>query len=152
RAPPPSPAARGSVRPGRGTPERTPRARRPPRPRRRRRSRRQDYRRLRRGAAPRAQLVTAAGGAFGGEVRGRRDHLLLDPPHDGVGPPGEEIAELVDDHPVLVRCDTADTRRGALVDVAEETRPPELGLPLVDARGARPDGEDALQRVESVPD
>jgi hypothetical protein len=70
--------------------------------------------------------------------RRRGGHLLLQPLDVARGAAGHEVAEVVDDLPVLLGGDLVDAGRGALVDVAEQagrpTWPARLNTPLLQVR------------------
>ncbi len=53
-------------------------------------------------------------------------HLPLDGAHIRLRLPGEERAQVLDERAVVVGLDPTDARRAALVDVAEQARPPDL--------------------------
>ena len=78
----------------------------------------------------------------------RRSSSRIEP----VGPAGEELAEVVDDVAVLVRAHPADAGRGALVDVAEQARPPDLAVPAEHAGAAGAGREHPEQQVERLAD
>ncbi len=71
---------------------------------------------------------------------------------NGPGLAGHEVAEVVDDRPVLLGADLADARGGALADVAEQARPADLRGPLEHPVAARAHGEDAQQDVDGLAD
>ncbi len=76
----------------------------------------------------------------------------LRPADDLVGVAVEEVAQLVDQHPVVVLADLTDARAGALLDVEQQARPPEAVVLVVLARAAGADREAAQQQVERVAD
>ena len=95
-------------------------------------------------AQPRRALEVLGGG---GGV-----HLLLDPAGERGGVAGHEVAEVVDDRPVLLRRHRADAGGRALADVAEQARAADLAGPLEDTVGARAHREDPEQQVHRLPD
>src|SRR5665647_2827392 len=68
------------------------------------------------------------------------------------GVAGHEVAEVLGDHPVLFGADPADTRSGALVDVAEQARPADLSGTCEDTTAAGAHREHAQQLVERLAD
>ena len=99
-----------------------------------------------------AEVVAQPGGLLEVQRVGRGVHLLLDAPHERRGLSGHEVAEVVDDRPVLLGADVPDAGRGALVDVAEQARPADLGGPLEDAVAARAHREHPQQQVDGLAD
>ena len=83
----------------------------------------------------------------------RRDgHLALQAADQRVGPAGHEVAEVVDDHPVLLGGDPPDARRRTLADVAEQARPVDLLRSTEDAGAAGAGREHPQQGVQGLAD
>ena len=104
------------------------------------------------GPAQRRDVVAQAGGPLELQLLAGVEHLLLQPADHGVGAARHEVAETVDDLPVLVGGDAADARRGALADVTEQAGPADLPGPLEHPGRAGPRREDAQQQVERLAD
>ena len=100
----------------------------------------------------RAEVVAEPGGLLVVLRLGGGVHLLLDPLHERRRLAAHEVAEVVDDPAVVLGADRADAGRRALVDVAEQARPPDLRGPLEDAVGARPHREHPQQQVDGLAD
>ena len=103
-------------------------------------------------ALHRAEVVAQPGRLLEVLAVGGGVHLPLDPPDERPGLAGHEVTEVVDDLAVVVGGDVADARRRALVDVAEQARPPDLAGALEDAVGAAPHREDPQQDVDGLAD
>jgi hypothetical protein len=100
----------------------------------------------------RAEVVAEPGGLLELQVFRRGGHLTLEAPDHRLGLAGHEVAEVVDDLPVLLGVDPADAGCGALADVAEEAGAADLAGALEHAVGAGASREDARQRVERFAD
>ena len=98
------------------------------------------------------EAVAHPSGAFVLERRRRLTHLVLEPGDDLVGVPVEELAELADQRAVARLVDLPDTRRAALLDVEQQTRPTEALVLVELARAARTDREAAQEQVERLAD
>ena len=95
----------------------------------------------------RSRAARSKSSSFGGLV-----HLLFHIAGQPVGLACEEVAEVIDDLPVLFCADPPDARRRALVDVAQQARPADLTVPLEDSRGTGTRGEDPGQQIERLAD
>ena len=96
----------------------------------------------------RADVVAQPGGPLVVLRVGRGAHLRLEPAGEPLGLAGHEVAEVVDDLPVLLGADPPDAGRRALADVAEQAGPADLAGAPEDAGAAGAGREDAQQQVE----
>ncbi len=102
--------------------------------------------------AKRSEIVAQPGCGLEVEFVGGRLHLQFDFADQLVGAAGEEVAERFDDVAVFVGVDPADARGRALVDVAEQAGPADLGVSFEHPGRAGAGGKDAQQQVECFAD
>ena len=88
------------------------------------------HRLLLQGTFQRPDVVAQPGRALEIKFGGSGIHLPLQLPDEAIGPPRQEVAEVTHDPAVFLGADPAHARRGALVDVAQQTRTFDLAVPL----------------------
>ncbi len=95
-------------------------------------------------AEPRGPLVLLGGGGLA--------HVALEPLDETGGVARHEVAEVLSEPAVLILGHPADARGGALVDIAQQARPPDLPGALEHPRRAGAHGEHPEQKIDGLAD
>src|SRR5699024_2404311 len=97
-------------------------------------------------------VVAQPGGTFEVHLVGGTGHLLLEPANVPARISLQEACQVVDDRSMLLGVHTSYAGCGALVDIAQQTRPSTGGSAPEHTSGAAAHREHPEQLVEGLPD